>query len=58
MKKDQPMGDETREFLEQHFPDASDLGKLKALAHSLAGAKAGQIDPSGLVVEAILCAGS
>ncbi len=32
MKKDKPMGDETREFLEQHFPDASDLGKSKVLA--------------------------
>jgi len=53
MDREQPMGDQTRHFLEQHFPGAY-LDELKALAHALAGRKAGQVDPSGLVVNAML----
>jgi RNA polymerase sigma factor (sigma-70 family) len=49
----EPMGDDTRRFLEQHFPGAY-LDELKAMAHALAGRKAGQVDPSGLVVDAML----
>jgi RNA polymerase sigma factor (sigma-70 family) len=50
---DQPMGDDTWKFLEHHFSRAY-LEELKGLARYLAGRKAGQFDPSGLVIEAVL----
>lgn len=53
MKPDEKMGDETRRFLEEHFPPAY-LDELKSLARGLAGRKAGQVDPSGVVIEAVL----
>jgi RNA polymerase sigma-70 factor (ECF subfamily) len=53
MDQSEKMGDETRAFLERNFPRAY-LDELKTMAHALAGRKAGQVDPSGLVIDAIL----
>ena len=47
------MGDETRRFLERYFPSAY-VEELKTMAYGLAGRQAGQVDPSGLVIDAIL----